>query len=103
MRKYNLKQDFEITEENGQAINSLNLQVYLREEGICEDKINSIFESMAYSFSKIIGEQIGVSNEKEQEESNEPVIWKEEGLEEFENGLQNFRDEKKNIKKGWFK
>ena len=69
MRKYSLKQEMKVTEENGAPIKDINVQVYVTEENMNEKDLERLFNAVAFEFAAYLENEVKSKNNwKELEE-----------------------------------
>ena len=62
MRKYSLKQEMKVTEENGAPIKDINVQVYVTEENMNEKELERLFNAVAFEFAAYLEKEVKSKN-----------------------------------------
>lgn len=79
MKRYSLKHEFNITEEDGKPVKNCSVQIYLCEHGIEKTRIMDLLTGITDSYNRFLGEE----------------------AEEQSNGA--LGNSGNNIRKGWFR
>lgn len=56
MKKFRLRQEIDITEEDGTPLKTVSIDMWVSTEGISEEIINNMFKSLSDEFTRIIDE-----------------------------------------------
>ena len=56
MKKFRLRQEIDITEEDGTPLKTVSIDMWVSSEGISEEIINNMFKSLSDEFTRIIDE-----------------------------------------------
>lgn len=59
MKKYTLKQEYGIEDENGQDNKKFDCTVTVKEQGICKENILNMFNTIACGVARLLGEESG--------------------------------------------
>ena len=97
MKKYKLRQEFGIMEENGTPIKECSIQIYVNEYGLGQGQVMNLFNTIAAGYISLLSEECRIYDK-------EPD-WKLFAGTSLEKELKDMDVEKSrnDIKKGWFK
>lgn len=62
MKRYSLKHEFAVTEENGTPLRDCSVQIYICERGIDKKQIMDLLTGLTESYSRFLGEESGEQN-----------------------------------------
>lgn len=62
MKRYSLKHEFAVTEEDGKSVKQCNIQIYLCEHGIEKKQVMDLLTGVTESYNKFLGEEAGEQN-----------------------------------------
>ena len=62
MKRYSLKHEYAVTEENGTPIKQCNIQIYLCEHGIEKKQVMDLLTGVTESYSRFLEEEAGENN-----------------------------------------
>ncbi len=66
MKKYSLKQELKVTEENGAPIKDVNVQVYVSEENMNEKELEKLFNAITFEFAAYLENEVKTKNNWEE-------------------------------------
>lgn len=62
MKRYSLKHEFAVTEEDGKPIKQCNIQIYLCEHGIEKKQVMDLLTGVTESYNRFMEEEAGENN-----------------------------------------
>lgn len=62
MKRYNLKHEFSISDENCAKIKDCNVQIYICEHGIDKKQILDLLTGVTENYNRFLGEEAGEQN-----------------------------------------
>lgn len=102
MKRYRLKQEYGVDDENGKPIKAFGYQLYLQAYEIKEKHVLDMFHTFAAGFTRFMGEEVGeYDNLGKWPEPEELDFDLDENI-KFDDGSPLFKEDKRD-KKGWFK
>lgn len=100
MKRYVLKQEYGVDDENGKPLKSFSYQLYMQTHEVKEKHVLNMFHTFAAGFTRFMGEEVGTYDNS--------GIWPDIDMEfdkdiKFDDGTPLFSENDNQKRKRWFK